>query len=122
VTADAMFAKWDGWLSTIHEQVRGLLVNRHIFREVQAIIQENPKIQLASSFYEWMGNTYATTAVIGVRRQLDKGHDSISFARPEPFRPWTRGPGTSSRRSARSANFSDGSSRRRKSASPSSAG
>lgn len=81
VTADAIFSKWDGWLSTIHREVQGLLVNRHIFREVQAIIQANPKIQLASSFYEWMGNTYATTAVIGVRRQLDKDPDSISFAR-----------------------------------------
>ena len=79
MTADAIFAKWDSWLSTIHRE--GFLVNRHIFREVQAIIQANPKIQLASSFYEWMGNTYATTQVIGVRRQLDKDPDSISFAR-----------------------------------------
>lgn len=81
VTADAIFAKWDGWLSTIHGEIQGLLVNRHIFREVQAIIQANPKIQLASSFYQWMGNTYATAAVIGVRRQLDKDPDSVSFAR-----------------------------------------
>lgn len=28
-----------------------------------------------------MGNTYATTQVIGVRRQLDRDPDSISFAR-----------------------------------------
>lgn len=81
MTADAIFAKWDGWLSTIDGEIQGLLVNRHIFREVQAIIQANPKIQLASSFYQWMGNTYATAAVIGVRRQLDKDPDSISFAR-----------------------------------------
>ena len=54
---------------------------RHIFREVQAIIQTNPEIQLASSFYEWMGTSYATTQVIGVRRQLDKDPDSISFVR-----------------------------------------
>lgn len=52
MTADAIFAKWDSWLSTVHQEVQGLLVNRHIFREVQAIIQANPKIQLASSFYE----------------------------------------------------------------------
>jgi hypothetical protein len=74
-------AGWDVWLSTIHDELQGLLVNRHIFREVQGIIQANPKIQLASSFYQWMGNTYATAAVIGVRRQLDKDPNSISFAR-----------------------------------------
>lgn len=81
MTPDELFARWDAWLETIHTDVRGLLVNRHIFRDVHAIIQANPKIQLASSFYEWMGNTYATTQVIGVRRQLDRDPGSISFAR-----------------------------------------
>jgi len=78
---DHRFNVWNEWLTTIHADVQGLLINRHIFREVQQIIQTNPKIQLASSFYEWMGNVYATAAVIGVRRQMDTDKDSISFAR-----------------------------------------
>lgn len=79
--ANALFAKWDGWLTTVHSDVLGLLINRYIFREVQAIIQANPKVQLESSFYEWMGNTYATSQAIGIRRQVDKDRDSVSFAR-----------------------------------------
>ncbi len=68
------------WLNTIHLDVRGLLINRYIFREVQQIIRSNSKIQLESSFYEWLGNIYATAAVIGVRSQLDAGTICISFA------------------------------------------
>lgn len=78
---DALYELWNEWLSTILTDVRGLLINRHIFQEVQRIIRSNAKIQLESSFYEWMGNVYATAAVIGVRRQLDMDKDSISFAR-----------------------------------------
>lgn len=78
---DALFNLWNEWLSTILTDVRGLLINRHIFQEVQKIIRSNAKIQLESSFYEWMGNVYAASAVIGVRRQLDMDKRSISFAR-----------------------------------------
>ncbi|PJB21427.1 MAG: hypothetical protein CO114_05370 [Euryarchaeota archaeon CG_4_9_14_3_um_filter_38_12] len=78
---DTQFEKWNKWLDTIYSDVQGLLVNRYIYQEVQKIIQANPKIQVESSFYEWMGYVYATAAVIGVRRQLDKDKSSISFIR-----------------------------------------
>ena len=55
---DAVFAEWDGWLETIKNDVTNLSVNRHIFREVQKIVEANPRIHLASSFYEWMGTGY----------------------------------------------------------------
>jgi len=81
ISHDDQFAKWNKWLDKIYADIQGLLVNRHIFREVQKTIQANPKIQIGSSFYEWMGNVYATAAVIGVRRQRDKDKKSVSFAR-----------------------------------------
>ncbi|MGH7431166.1 MAG: hypothetical protein ACREI5_05045 [Candidatus Methylomirabilales bacterium] len=79
--ADSVYNKWNDWLSTIYSDIQGVLINRHIFREVQQIIRANPKIQIDSSFFEWMVNVYAAAAVIGVRRQLDEDQDSISFAR-----------------------------------------
>lgn len=75
------FAKWDKWLEKIYIDIQRLLINRYIFREVQKIIEANPRIQIASSFYEWMGSVYANDAVIGVRRQVDPDKRSISFAR-----------------------------------------
>lgn len=78
---DAVFAKWDKWLSTIYDDVQQLLVNRHIVREVQEIIRSNPSIQSDDTFYGTMWLCYATTAVIGIRRQLDTDMDSVSFAR-----------------------------------------
>jgi hypothetical protein len=55
---DVVFAEWDGWLETIKNDVTNLSVNRHIFREVQKIVETNPTIHLASDFYEWMGTGY----------------------------------------------------------------
>lgn len=78
---DTQFEKWNKWLDAIYNDVQGLLVDRYIYQEVQKIIRANPKIQVESSFYEWMRNVYATSAVIGVRRQLDKDKKSISFMR-----------------------------------------
>ena len=78
---DAVFAEWDGWLETIKNDVTNLSVNRHIFREVQKIVEANPRIHLASDFYEWMGSVYAHYASIGLRRQIDKDERTISLRR-----------------------------------------
>ena len=79
--SDATFGRWDDMLGKIKDEVTRLQVNRHIFWEVQEIIKANTRIQKPSSFYEWMGNVYATDAVIGVRKQVDFHKRSISFAR-----------------------------------------
>ena len=79
--SDATFNRWNNWLEKIKDEVTRLLVNRHIFWEVQEIIKANARIQKPSSFYEWMGNLYATDAAIGVRKQIDFDKRSISFAR-----------------------------------------
>ena len=78
---DLRFAKWDKWLETVKTEVTSLVVNRHIFWEVQKMIEANSKIQKPSSFYAWMGNVYVSDAVMGVRRQLDTHKDCISLAK-----------------------------------------
>ena len=78
---DQLFEKWNQWLDVIKNDVTNLSVSRHIFWEVQNIIKANPKIQLASSFYEWMGPAYAVFQSIGLRRQIDRRKDVISFHR-----------------------------------------
>jgi hypothetical protein len=77
---DEQFATWDRWLEHIKGEITRLVVNRHIFWEVQEIIKKNAKIQKPSSFYEWMANVYATDSAIGVRRLLDPDHKNISIS------------------------------------------
>lgn len=75
------FEKWDRWLNDIEYEVTDLLRYRHIFHEVNAIVNSNPKIQKPSSFYEFLGHSYAAFALMGIRRQAKIHKDSISFAR-----------------------------------------
>lgn len=77
---DQILQKWQRWLDTIYNEVQRLLINRHIFWEVQQIIKSNPKIQTGSAFYDFMGIIYPTAQVMGVRRQLDIHKGSVSFA------------------------------------------
>ena len=75
------FAKWNRWLEIIYDQVTDLDVYRHIFWEVQNIIKNNQRIQKPSSFYTFLGTSYVALAVMGVRRQIKQGRQSIAFAR-----------------------------------------
>ena len=78
---DQRFEKWNQWLEIIRIDVTNLSVSRHIFWEVQNIIKANAKIQLASSFYEWMGPAYAVFQSVGLRRLVDSRKDTVSFRR-----------------------------------------
>ena len=50
-----------------------------MFWEVQDIIRENPRIQKPSAFYRYLGRTYLSHALAGLRRQIKPQKDSISF-------------------------------------------
>ncbi len=75
------FKKWDKWLGIIEKEVTNLFRYQHIFNEVQEIIKKNPIIQKPSSFYEFMGTSYVSLVVMGIRRQVKADSQSISFAR-----------------------------------------
>jgi hypothetical protein len=82
VTADDQdFNRLNQWLENIHTNVEQLLIKRYILREVDKIIQTNPRIHKPSSFYQWMGNVYFESAAMGIRRQIDRDTRSISFVR-----------------------------------------
>jgi hypothetical protein len=78
---DALFTMWNRWLVIIKKDVTSLSMSRHIFWAVQEMIEANPKIQLASTFYKWMGSAYGVSQSIGLRRQIDPRRDTISFRR-----------------------------------------
>jgi len=78
---DARLQKWGKWLLVIHDDIQQLVMDKHVFWTVQEIIKDNPDIQKGSYFYSYLGNTYVSHAVIGVRRQIKIDRQSISLAR-----------------------------------------
>ena len=76
---DQKFAKWDGWLDTIYQEVVSLVEHQQIFGEVQDIIKANPEIQEPNEFYRFLEDTYSAFSVMGVRRQIKPHKDSISL-------------------------------------------
>lgn len=78
---DPKLAKWIKWLETIKDEVGELVRAKHMFREVRNMIAANPTLQGHNSYYRYLAGSYASYAIIGVRRQLKIDKQSISFAR-----------------------------------------
>src|SRR5262245_55027308 len=81
MTDDEQWARWNGWLEKIREDVEDALFRRRIFQDVRAMIDENPLIRRVSSFWDWMAGVYEDSAAMAVRRQLDNRNDSVSLVR-----------------------------------------
>ena len=71
--------KWLKWMKIIQNEIQTLLRDTNMFWEVQDIIRENPRIQRPSAFYRYLGRTYLSHALSGLRRQIKPQKDSISF-------------------------------------------
>lgn len=78
-TASPKLKKWLTWMQAIHDEIQGLVVDANFFWEVQDIIRANPRIQKPSAFYRYLGRTYLSHALAGLRRQIKPQKDSISF-------------------------------------------
>lgn len=61
--------------------ITDLVIAKHIFQEVQKLIENNPLLHKPSSFYDHLSRTYASHVVIGLRRQIKCDKQSISMAR-----------------------------------------
>jgi hypothetical protein len=78
---DPKLKKWLCWIEVIKDEVSELIIAQHIFHEVQKLINDNPQLHQPSSFYDYLSQTYISHAVIGLRRQIKCGDQSISLAR-----------------------------------------
>ncbi|MCE2399553.1 hypothetical protein J4G08_01560 [Candidatus Poribacteria bacterium] len=79
---DQKFEKWKRWLADeIHWEIEELVTNKHIFWEIQKMIDDNPNIQEPCSFNWFIGQIYSDYGVIAVRRQIKSDRQSISFVR-----------------------------------------
>ena len=78
MTEDQLFQLWDGWLDRIYKDVQNLVIGRHVYTEVQKIVQNNPRLHKPSSFYDLMTMTFSAWAAMAVRRQQEAQPTSIT--------------------------------------------
>jgi hypothetical protein len=70
------------WLEVIFSDVQDLLLDDHVFWELQDIVRNNPQFAQASGlFTQWMASTFVQAAAVGVRRQAKSDDDSVSLKR-----------------------------------------
>lgn len=75
-------ARMTQWVKTIEAEVADVLLQHHIFWQVQDIIRTNPNLANARShFFEWMGDVFVASAAVAVRRQVDNDDDSVCLRR-----------------------------------------
>ncbi len=75
-------ARMTAWVKTIEAEVGDVLLQHHIFWQVQDIIRNNPHLANARShFFEWMGDVFVASAAAAVRRQVDNDDDSVCLRR-----------------------------------------
>jgi hypothetical protein len=78
---DTKLKKWIEWLKIIESEIYDLIITKDIFWQVQDLIKKNKKIQEPGVFNKYMGDTYISHVIIGIRRQVKEDNQSISFAR-----------------------------------------
>lgn len=67
-------------LEVIFSDVQDLLLDDHIFWELQDIVRNNPKFPEASGlFTQWMASAFVQATAVGVRRQARSDDDSVSL-------------------------------------------
>ena len=70
------------WLEIIFDDVQDLLLDDHIFWELQKVVQENPQFKESSGlFTHWMASAFVQATAVGVRRQAKASDESISLCR-----------------------------------------
>jgi hypothetical protein len=79
MTDDEHFGEWDLWLDRVRKDIENVVIGRHVYEEVEALVRENPSLHQPSSFYDLMTTTFSAWAAMAVRRQMEA--DSVSLAR-----------------------------------------
>lgn len=44
MTDDEQFAEWHKWLEQVRKDVENLVIGRHVYEEVRALVRENPSL------------------------------------------------------------------------------
>jgi hypothetical protein len=78
---ETILTKWRAWLESIRVDVAHLHLNRHLWRELVAIVRANPAIPEPGHIMGWFATLYGTTQAIGIRRHADRSTQAITLGR-----------------------------------------
>ena len=72
-----MYKKWSRWLDRIlNEQLRDLLINRHIFKQFQGCTATYVGTYQGAELSEWMVQNYIAFATMAIRRMIERPKNS----------------------------------------------
>ena len=76
----------EGWRTdfvAIYRDVQDVVVQRHIYREIRAILEANEAAfaEMDGTVFEWLAKVHAHSAAVCVRKQVDNDSRSISLRR-----------------------------------------
>jgi hypothetical protein len=70
------------WFDVIEGELQRLLIDNHVFWEIQEVVRRNPRFEgIPGLVTQWMASCFIQAAVSGVRRQVKLDKDSISLRR-----------------------------------------
>ena len=77
--SDSRIETWRSWLKDIVYDARTMHLRRDVMQGVSKMVRES---ELPPSYYwQYLGDTYAATQVLAIRRQADRGRGVVSLGR-----------------------------------------
>ena len=73
------FKQWKKRFKVIKHSIFDLAFKRFVYKEVTKLIQDNPRVQVASAFYDWMHQVYIVDMSIHIRRLVDRDRRAVSL-------------------------------------------
>jgi len=73
------FKQWKRQFQVIKNSIYDLASKRFVYQQVTKLIQDNPRLQVPSAFYDWMHRAYVTDMSIHIRRLADRDKRSTSL-------------------------------------------
>ena len=77
----AVYLRWLRWWGVLFDDIKTIAHHRDIYRQVTAMVEAHPAIQVPSVFYDWMRLAYATGQASAIRRLIDWDERTVSLIR-----------------------------------------
>jgi len=77
----ATYLRWRRQWKVLLTDIEIIALDRHVYRQVTAMIDANPGLQVPSTFYDWMRRVYVTNMTSAIRRLVDWDTRTISLIR-----------------------------------------
>jgi hypothetical protein len=77
----ATHRRWVRWWRVLFDDIKTIAHHRDLYRQVAAMVEQNPALHVPSVFYDWMQRAYWMGQAVAIRRLVDWDSRSISLIR-----------------------------------------